>query len=548
MRMRLLIPTMAIAITSAGLSVGASADDGASQVPIQSNKAAAAPASPAGSQGRPNARQALARAKAVLSGAAAAQAKPAAPSHEATLALRDLWLTRGSLEGADRRAADRLLARPTDGGGDPQGDGYTVAEAAPRCGTRVCIHYVTSTSDAVPLADANVNGIPDYVEFALTTMESVAANYAGAGYRAPKPDGALGGDARTDIYLTNVGDAALYGYCTSDQPAPPPGVFDVWAYCVLDNDYSAAEFPTNTAPENFQVTAAHEFFHAVQFAYDAAEDGWLMEATATWAEDELYDNVNDNLQYLRDGQLGQPFNSLDRFSNTSLIQYGNWIFFRYLTERFPTKVGAMPSLVRDIWARADSTVPANDLPSIEAVKAALSSRGARFPDEFARFSAINRFSQKLYSEGAANRYPQSPTAYSARLRPNRFTAWTPVRAEAFPGLHLSSVSAVAVPVKVKGTAKLLVQVKLGAASHSPRAVVDQVTPGGRHILRFVRISSSGLGAVKVPFANTKTRQVMVTMVNAGTSYHCWQGTVFSCQGISRDDNQRASFRFTVTRR
>ena len=46
------------------------------------------------------------------------------------------------------------------------------------------------------------------------------------------------------------------------------------------------------------MTAAHEFFHAVQFAYDAADDQWFMESTATWMEDEIYDDVNDNLQYL----------------------------------------------------------------------------------------------------------------------------------------------------------------------------------------------------------------------------------------------------------
>ena len=48
--------------------------------------------------------------------------------------------------------------------------------------------------------------------------------------------------------------------------------FDFSAYCVLDNDFSAAEFgyPDPTLP--LRVTAAHEFFHAIQFAYDLYED------------------------------------------------------------------------------------------------------------------------------------------------------------------------------------------------------------------------------------------------------------------------------------
>ena len=57
--------------------------------------------------------------------------------------------------------------------------------------------------------------------------------------------------------------------------------------------------PLNTPKENLQVTAAHEFFHSVQYSYDVREDAWIMEATAAWAEDEIYPKVNDNIQYLR---------------------------------------------------------------------------------------------------------------------------------------------------------------------------------------------------------------------------------------------------------
>ena len=45
---------------------------------------------------------------------------------DATLALRDLFVARDRLSGTDREQADGLLARPTDGAGDPFGDGYTV--------------------------------------------------------------------------------------------------------------------------------------------------------------------------------------------------------------------------------------------------------------------------------------------------------------------------------------------------------------------------------------------------------------------------------------
>ena len=33
--------------------------------------------------------------------------------------------------------------------------------------------------------------------------------------------------------------------------------------------------------DNMRVTAAHEYFHAVQYAYDGWDDTWIYETTAT---------------------------------------------------------------------------------------------------------------------------------------------------------------------------------------------------------------------------------------------------------------------------
>src|SRR5688500_14627571 len=62
---------------------------------------------------------------------------------ELTLALARLAARYEALTPQGRREADRLLARPTDGAGDPQGDGWTVAEHSPPfCTTNFCIHWV----------------------------------------------------------------------------------------------------------------------------------------------------------------------------------------------------------------------------------------------------------------------------------------------------------------------------------------------------------------------------------------------------------------------
>ena len=191
------------------------------------------------------------------------------------------------------------------------------------------------------------------------------------------------------------------------------GPQDTWGYCVLDNDYSKGEFPTNTPKENLQVTAAHEYFHAVQFGYDVSEDGWVMEATATWAEDELYDGVNDNVQYLRSGPMSLPHKSLDQFFQ--LYHYGAWIFFRYLTERFPASDGGMPILVRDLWRRLDDASGGRGEYSLEGVRGVLRKRDLSLTEAFAGFAAANRTPGRSYAEGKANRYPHAPLARAATL-------------------------------------------------------------------------------------------------------------------------------------
>ena len=278
------------------------------------------------------------------------------PESDLTLALRDLALLKNLLPESLQPMAEGYLARPTDGNADEFGDGYTVDEEAPVCSDVVCVHYVLTSEDRVPAADADANDVPDYVDFTLATMTHVHNTYVDAGYRAPKSDLNAennGGNGKPDIYLANIGDVGFYGYCASDKDIPAKQPQATWGFCVLDNDYRKSEFPTNTPKQNLQVTAAHEYFHAVQFGYDISEDGWVMEATATWAEDELFDKVDDNVQYLPGGPMGLPEESIDQFSGG--FHYGTWIFFRYLTERFRKSEGGMPILVRDLWRRLDDS-------------------------------------------------------------------------------------------------------------------------------------------------------------------------------------------------
>ncbi len=84
------------------------------------------------------------------------------------------------------------------------------------------------------------------------------------------------------------------------------------------------------------MTAAHEFFHAIQFAYDFTEDPWLLESAATWIEERFADDVNDNRAYLKYGQAARSTTSLDLFDGGGLAHYGNWVFWEFLSESTAT--------------------------------------------------------------------------------------------------------------------------------------------------------------------------------------------------------------------
>lgn len=494
----------------------------------------AVPASPAGgapAAARPDgADPQAAKAEAAL---AAAQASLRGKGRDTTLALRDLALLRAHLPERSRAEADDLLRRPTNGG---DRDAYQVAEETPECSAVVCVHYVASTQDAPALKDTSpANGVPDYVDRTLATFTHVHNSYVGAGYRAPRPDGSRGGNALPDVYIANIDDDYLYGYCTTDQNVS--GHQPAWAYCVVDDDY--ANFQRNTPLENLRVTAAHEYFHAVQFGYDIAEDPWFLEATATWAEDELYDSVDDNRQYLRSGPTSLPYISLDRFGDS--FHYGTWIFFRYLTERWPVSAGGLPTLVRDMWRRADAKAGAPDDYSLEAVERILAAKKATLPTVLAGFTRANRAPGRFYEEGSA--YPASPLAGTIRFTSSR-TSWS-----GFLDLdHLTGATARFAPTKsLRGSWKLRVGLDLTAPKRGGAAILTVQPTKGKPTVKAIRLDRRGDAVVRTNLTRGQVKWVEINVVNAGNDFRCNRGTVYSCSGISLDDALRQRFSAKVTR-
>lgn len=506
--MRLRLPAVLLAVSATALSslvlTGPFAAASAGDTPSPGSEPAAA--------------RALSRAERVAEDSGRA-------GRDLTTALATLRLSLDDLSTADRRRAETLLARPTDHP-DPDGFGYTVAEAAPLCDASFCVHYVPTTGDAPPAADANANGVPDQVEGTLNLLEQVLAYETGLGYRPPPTDGTRGGDGRFDVYLSNIGAVGLYGFCAPETPVAG-AKYRYNGYCVLDNDY--VDFPG--APYNsLVVTAAHEFFHAIQFGYDASEDPWFLEATATWMEEQFADPINDNLQFVPAGQVRRNRIPLDYFAQGSGAHYGNWVFFQLMSERYGVDV------VRDAWNRVDTAPGAPDDFSTQAIDRVLRDRGSSMATFYADFAAANTAPARYYSEGAG--FGHAPVKKIALSKKKRKTSFATTLH------HLTNRNVSYVPSRKLKRATLKLHFDLPSRSTGARAVVTTTAKDGSVTTKRVRLNGKGNGGLKVKFGSTRVRSVTVSLANASIRVRqCWQGTSFACQGTPKDD--RLKFKLTT---
>ena len=237
-----------------------------------------------------------------------------------------------ALEGADPFAG-RLLARALQ---PPSLAHHAVSPSG-----HFRFHYDTEGPDAVGTADADGNGVPDYVDLAMTLADSAwHVQVEVLGYQEPPADGGFGGGDEIDIYLTDVGRSRRYGltYPMSGGDRGP-------SYLEIDNDFENPVFGTadgvcsgysgSRGHDALRVTLAHEFFHAVQFGYYQGYDGaWWQEASATWMEDVLHPGVNDYLQYVCIF-LESPKSALDSGDpRVDLHAYGSSIFAFFLDQRY----------------------------------------------------------------------------------------------------------------------------------------------------------------------------------------------------------------------
>lgn len=240
------------------------------------------------------------------------------------------------------------------------------------------IHYTIAGADAVDIADGDGNGIPDYVDTAAQAMEhSRQVQVDALGWLEPPSDENTDpGSPLYDLYIANLSvDGLTFPEALKGDNEHSPHVVEPFArtsYIMLHSRLSRTVL---------QVTAAHEYHHAIQFGYNAAADGfdtrrWLMEGTATWMEDQVYDDADDNVGY-----LPRLFAAPDRSLTDPQNYYASWLLFQYMEEH-----SGGQSAMREMWERA---VPLQGDFSTNVIRATLQARGNDWGETFVSFCCAN---------------------------------------------------------------------------------------------------------------------------------------------------------------
>jgi len=272
-------------------------------------------------------------------------------------------------------------SRPTDPGGGIDGERHLLPKLYNT--TNFVLHWTNGTDggnpeDAVPSQDLDGNGMPDIVESFGVIFEYVWDFLINArGFPAPPSDEAEPNDAnqrnpdgRYDVFIYWMN---YYGYAYPEQYPNSPS----YSYIAVRNTLGKLGLR--------QIVAAHEFYHAIQFVYDCTEESWWMETTATYMEDEVYPDVNDNYQYLAYWFRRSDTYGLETFDGWH--EYGNFIFAKRLSEDFGDNI------IKEIWEEMNST------DGLQAVDNVLISKNSSMVSAFSTFITANFFLEDMYVDG-----------------------------------------------------------------------------------------------------------------------------------------------------
>lgn len=231
------------------------------------------------------------------------------------------------------------------------------------------IHWTTSGVNATN--ENYVNILADAFDTSWNTLVNTL------GFWDPPSDMGLGGCDRYDVYIMSL-TAGTLGYCSTAGEVPDP--------MTPNNDWSSHIAMSNNEGygQNQMIeTSSHEFMHAIQNAYDAAEPSWFKENCSVWTQNVVFE-TNLYADYLHSGEncLRRPWYDI---RTGAMYHYGAAPWPMYMQYR----TGGSVEAVQRIWEIAADTYGANMMESIEA---AANEYGFTFIDWLAEYTCWRWFS------------------------------------------------------------------------------------------------------------------------------------------------------------
>ena len=287
------------------------------------------------------------------------------------------------------------------------------------------------------------------------------------GQNVPKE---LGGDARIDLYLLNLGQVV---YRNGPNEIDEDAVAEAQATWVLNPD---GTYPKNASgfmllnrdrlgdEVQFRQDLIHEFFHVLQYAHDVDAthngylDHWFIEASATWAET-FYDRAHSSIPHSRfPGDFQTSVAGLEVADPDHKYAAYVWPFFM--------EQEAKESAVFNAWAAIDGVADKD----FKGVTAAISDQ-LPFKDNFRDFAVRNLNVGEVLASANEKYYRQLDPQFFDNFPPtNMQSGWLSAGEPYLSGQGgPPPLGAAYYPFGIEPTAK---QVTVSIANMSPTDAVD----------------------------------------------------------------------------
>jgi hypothetical protein len=307
------------------------------------------------------------------------------------------------------------------------------------------IHYTLTGVDAVTL---------EYVAAVAEALEQTwRVQVVELGWSPPPPDNGVGGNDLYDVFLKDLTDEEALGITSpeeivGDNPATPDVVeqYAATSYLMVENDFEGFDLGNGTVLSLMRATVAHEFNHAIQFAYDYGDaHDWIYEATATWMETVAAGDDQDATGYVS-ATFDYPEACFGSVTNPGDADrhYGEWLFMEHLAQHYGR------DFVRRVWEVS------RDLEGFAVLEAALTE--VRTPSSPTRF--VEASPPPL--EDSSTPVPSAPR-FGGNLGTGATTPTSPPRPPVNtgnlgvrPGSRSGGGSATAVPMQTQRSTSALV--------------------------------------------------------------------------------------------